>query len=74
MVIGGTSGCGSDEREWVSATDCGTHNISCSRINESNKLNLYNVNASTRKVFIRYKSVLYLAKTFVVEMSYICNF
>ena len=26
VVIGGTSGCGSEEREWVSATDCGTHN------------------------------------------------
>ena len=26
VVAGGTSGCGSEEREWVSATDCDTHN------------------------------------------------
>ena len=26
VMLGGTSGCGSEEKEWVSATDCGTHN------------------------------------------------
>ena len=23
-MLGGTSGCGSEEREWMSVTDCGT--------------------------------------------------
>ena len=26
VTLGGTGGCGSEEREWMSATDCGTHN------------------------------------------------
>ena len=27
VTLGGTSGCGSEEREWISATDCGTQQL-----------------------------------------------
>ena len=27
VTLGGTSGCGSEEREWMSATDCGTQQL-----------------------------------------------